>query len=64
VDSALAAHLAGFDAEALARDRSNLGPLLETFLVGERTREASWTPGRTLLLRLRTAMRPCPSVSA
>ncbi|MBI2297032.1 MAG: ATP-binding protein, partial [Betaproteobacteria bacterium] len=55
VDSGLAVHLAGFDTEALARDRSNLGPLLETFVVGELTRQASWTPGRTHLFHFRTS---------
>lgn len=55
VDSGLAAHLAGFDAEALARDRSNLGPLLETFVVGELTRQASWASGRTQLFHFRTS---------
>ncbi len=41
-DSGLACVLLGLDAEALAKDRTELGPLLETFVFQELRRQASW----------------------
>ncbi len=55
VDSGLAAHLAGLDAAALARDRSALGHLLETFVVMELRKQASWAEARVALYHFRTA---------
>ena len=41
-DTGLACALLGLDVAALARDRSALGPLLETFVFQELSRQASW----------------------
>ena len=41
-DTGLACALLGLDAAALARDRTTLGPLLETFVFQELRRQASW----------------------
>lgn len=43
-DTGLACALLGLDAAALAADRSTLGPLLETFVLQELRRQASWAP--------------------
>jgi predicted AAA+ superfamily ATPase len=43
-DTGLACALLGMDAPHLHRDRESLGPLLETFVLQELKREASWFP--------------------
>ena len=43
-DTGLACALLGIDAVALQRDRDRLGPLLETFVLQELRRQASWYP--------------------
>jgi hypothetical protein len=43
-DTGLACALLGMDAQQLHRDRESLGPLLETFVLQELKREASWFP--------------------
>ena len=43
-DTGLACALTGIDAERLHRDREVLGPLLETFVLQELKRQASWHP--------------------
>ena len=55
VDCGLAAHLAGFDASTLAHDRPALGPLLESFVVGELVKQASWAEASIALYHFRTA---------
>lgn len=55
VDSGLACHLIGADARRLSEDRSLLGRMLETFVVGELRKQLSWTDPRTALLHFRTA---------
>jgi hypothetical protein len=55
VDSGLACHLVGSDARRLSEDRSLLGRLLETFVVGELRKQLSWTRPQTTLYHCRTA---------
>ena len=43
-DTGLACALLGMDASQLHRDRETLGPLLETFVLQELKRQASWLP--------------------
>lgn len=43
-DTGLACALLGIDAPLLHRDRESLGPLLETFVLQELKRQASWFP--------------------
>lgn len=43
-DTGLACALLGIDAVALSRERDRLGPLLETFVLQELRRQASWHP--------------------
>ena len=43
-DTGLACALVGIDAVALHRDRDRLGPMLETFVLQELRRQASWYP--------------------
>jgi len=43
-DTGVACALLGLDGEALHRDRQALGPLLETFVLQELKRQASWRP--------------------
>lgn len=43
-DTGLACALLGMDAPLLHRDRESLGPLLETFVLQELKRQASWYP--------------------
>lgn len=43
-DTGLACAILGIDAAHLLRDRSALGPLLETFVLQELKRQASWRP--------------------
>jgi len=56
VDTGLACHLLGINAERLAGDSSLLGRLLETFVVGELRKQASWTDPRMTLFHSRTAV--------
>lgn len=53
-DSGLAAHLVDLDAAHLLRDRTRLGPLLETFVVGELHKQAAWSRTRVRLHHFRT----------
>ncbi len=55
VDTGLACHLIGADARGLSQDRSLLGRVLETFVVGELRKQLSWTEPRTALYHFRTA---------
>jgi predicted AAA+ superfamily ATPase len=55
VDTGLACHLIGTDARRLNEDRSLLGRILETFVVGEFRKQLSWTDPRTALCHFRTA---------
>ncbi len=55
VDTGLACHLIGTDARRLTEDRSLLGRMLETFVVGELRKQLSWTDPRTALYHFRTA---------
>ena len=55
VDTGLACHLIGADARRLAEDRSLLGRILETFVVGELRKQLSWDDPRTSLYHFRTA---------
>ena len=55
VDSGLACHLVGADARRLGDDRSLLGRLLETFVVGELRKQLSWTDPHMALYHFRTA---------
>jgi predicted AAA+ superfamily ATPase len=55
VDTGLACHLLGTDAQRLADDRSLLGRMLESFVVGELRKQLSWTAPRTTLYHYRTA---------
>ncbi len=55
VDTGLACHLIGADARRLNDDRSLLGRMLETFVVGELRKQLSWVDPRTALYHYRTA---------
>jgi len=55
VDTGLACHLIGADAQRLSEDRSLLGRMLETFVVGELRKQVSWTDPQTTLYHFRTA---------
>lgn len=55
VDSGLACHLIGADAQRLTEDRSLMGRQLESFVVGELRKQVSWTDPQTTLHHLRTA---------
>ena len=55
VDTGLACHLIGADAQRLHDDRSLLGRMLETFVVGELRKQLSWIDPRTALYHFRTA---------
>lgn len=46
-DTGLACALLGVDAAALNKDRQRLGPMLETFVLQELRRQASWRPEPT-----------------
>ena len=55
-DSGLLAHLAGWSAERLRRDRQPVGPLLEDFVLMELIKQAGWSDRiRTRLYHFRTA---------
>jgi len=53
-DTGLAAALTGLDATALLKDRNHIGGLLESFVVGEIRRQASWSEQRATLYHYRT----------
>ena len=55
VDTGLACHLLGTDARRLNDDRSLLGRMLESFVVGELRKQLSWADPRTVLYHFRTA---------
>jgi hypothetical protein len=55
VDTGLACHLMGTDARRLNEDRSLLGRMLETFVVGELRKQISWADPHTALYHFRTA---------
>ena len=55
VDTGLACHLVGTDAQRLSVDRSLLGRMLETFVVGELRKQLSWADPHTTLYHFRTA---------
>jgi predicted AAA+ superfamily ATPase len=55
VDTGLACHLIGTDAGRLNDDRSLLGRMLETFVVGELRKQVSWTDPHTTIYHFRTA---------
>jgi len=55
VDTAIACHLLGADEKRLAEDRSLLGRLLESFVVGELRKQISWSDPQITLLHFRTS---------
>lgn len=55
IDTGLACHLTGTDAQRLTEDRPLLGRLLESFVVGELRKQVSWTAPQTVLYHYRTA---------
>ncbi|TSA04897.1 MAG: ATP-binding protein [Nitrospiraceae bacterium] len=55
VDTGLACHLIGADARRVSDDRSLLGRMMETFVVGELRKQLSWTAPHTSLYHFRTA---------
>ena len=55
VDSGLACHLLGADAQRLSADRPLLGRLLESYVVAELRKQVSWTNPRAALYHFRTA---------
>lgn len=58
-DTGLAAHLLGVDAEGLAaRVSPARGPLVETFIVNELTKQASWSPFQVNLFHWRVSQGP------
>lgn len=55
VDTGLACHLIGTDARRIKDDRSLLGRMLESFVVGELRKQLSWSDPRTTIYHFRTA---------
>jgi len=55
VDTGLACHVLGVDADRLRADRSLLGRILESFVVGELRKQLSWAAPGTALQHFRTA---------
>lgn len=55
IDTGLACHLVGANATRLTDDRSLLGRMLESFIVGELRKQLSWDEPRTALFHYRTA---------
>ena len=53
-DTGLAAHLLGLDERRLAAGHQALGPLLETFVVGELRKQAEWSLVRPEVFHFRT----------
>ena len=54
VDTGLLAWLAGLDADALRRDRALVGPILESFVAAELTKQLGWSTARPTLHHFRT----------
>lgn len=54
-DTGLAAHMAGIDAERIRRDPNLAGPLLETFVVLELVKIASWSERRPAAFHFRSS---------
>jgi uncharacterized protein len=52
-DAGVCAHLAGVDAARMVGDPDRFGPLLETFVGGELTRQVEWAAGRVDLMHYR-----------
>lgn len=55
VDTGLVCHLIGADVRRVSEDRSLLGRMMETFVVGELRKQVSWTDPHTSLYHFRTA---------
>lgn len=55
VDTGLACHLIGANGKRLSKDRSLLGRMLETFVVGELRKQLSWAASHMALYHYRTA---------
>lgn len=55
LDTGLACHLIGTEARRLHDDRSLLGKMLESWVVGELRKQLSWSAPRTALYHFRTA---------
>lgn len=55
VDTGLACHLIGADARRLSEERTLLGRLFESFVVGELRKQVSWSDPRTALYHYRTS---------
>ncbi len=53
-DTGLAAHLAGLNADRLARDRQAFGHLLENYVSCELAKHATWSRNRVMLSHFRT----------
>jgi uncharacterized protein len=54
VDSGMCAHLAGFSAERLQREPARAGPLIESFVISEITRQLTWSDCFARLYHYRT----------
>ncbi len=54
VDSGLLLALAGLDAEALRRERTLLGPVVESFVAAELSKQVGWSPMRPVLHHFRS----------
>ncbi|MCC7374408.1 MAG: ATP-binding protein [Verrucomicrobiales bacterium] len=55
VDTGIACHLVGADTHRLSGDRSLLGRMMETFVVGELRKQLSWSDPRTTPYHFRTS---------
>lgn len=55
VDTGMACHLVGADSQRLSTDRSLLGRMMETFVVGELRKQLSWSDPHTSLYHFRTS---------
>jgi uncharacterized protein len=54
LDSGLLAHLLGHDEQSLREDRQALGPLLETFAIGELKKQSAWSHTQPAMFHFRT----------
>ncbi len=54
VDTGLAAAVAGIDVDLIGRDRTLLGPLLESFVAAELRKQTGWSESRPVLHHFRT----------
>lgn len=54
VDTGFAAALTGLDADVFRRDRTLLGPLLESFVAAELRKQIGWSEPRAVLHHFRT----------